>query len=105
MTAQQSASTRSTSTVRRSEKRAPIRDVLGQAVSELAVLTGRDVVGVSAVERTDDGWRVDIEVVELERIPDTTSVLATYEVELDGSGELTSYRRVRRYNRASTEEM
>ncbi len=84
--------------------RRPMRELLASALSEFNGLVGRPIEGVSAVERTDDGWRVDVDVVELERIPDTTSLLATYELELDENGDVVSYRRTRRYHRASTED-
>lgn len=58
---------------------------------------------VSAVRRSDPGWRIDVEVVELARIPDTTSVLASYSVELDENGDVSGYERVRRYTRGQTE--
>ena len=38
-------------------------------------------------------------MVEVRRIPNTTDVLAMYEVEVDGKGSLQGYRRVRRYVR------
>lgn len=60
--------------------------------------------GVSAVTRTDDGWCVAVDVLELPRIPDTTSLMATYEVEIDRSGELLQYRRVRRYRRGTADD-
>jgi hypothetical protein len=59
---------------------------------------------VSAVRREDDGWCVVVDVLELPRIPDTTSLLASYEVRLDQDGELMEYRRVRRYRRGSADE-
>ncbi|MEU0522387.1 gas vesicle protein [Streptomyces niveus] len=59
--------------------------------------------GVSAVSRTDDGWQVDVDVLELPRIPDTTSLLATYEVDIDEHGSLLRYRRVRRYRRGQAD--
>ena len=62
-------------------------------------LTGKDAEGVTGLERTDDGWMVRVEVVELRRIPDTTDVLALYEVQTDAHGALESYQRVRRYVR------
>jgi hypothetical protein len=37
------------------------------------------------------------------RIPDTTSLLATYEVELDPQGHLLEHQRVRRYRRGSAD--
>src|SRR5215208_5204338 len=64
---------------------------------EIAELMGRNPEAVSGVERDDEGWLVTIEFVELERIPQSTDVMATYEVSLDERGELTGYRRTKRY--------
>lgn len=69
------------------------------AREQLADLLGREPEGISALARTDEGWIAEVEVVELERIPPTTSVLATYRVTLDEDGELNGYQRVRRYTR------
>jgi len=57
-----------------------------------------------AVERAEHGWRIGVEVVEAARIPDSADILAIYETELDGSGELVSYRRIRRYSRGRVHE-
>jgi hypothetical protein len=57
---------------------------------------------VTGLERTDDGWKVQVEVVEVRRIPDTTDVLALYEVDVDPRGELMGYRRLRRYSRGAS---
>lgn len=51
----------------------------------------------------DKNWRVCVDVVEVARIPDTTSLMATYEVDLDEDGDLLGYRRVRRYHRGSAD--
>src|SRR6187551_1314654 len=64
-------------------------------------LTGKVPESVTALERSDEGWRVAVDVMELERIPSTTDVMATYEVSLDEQGELQGYRRVHRYLRGT----
>jgi hypothetical protein len=61
--------------------------------------SGRGGENVVAIDRRDGDWYVDVEVVESHRIPDTTDVLAIYEVRLDRGGRLLSYRRTRRYAR------
>ncbi|MGW1895803.1 gas vesicle protein GvpO [Streptomyces sp. NPDC002004] len=76
-----------------------VMQVLQEARQQLTALTGMPAESVSSVERTGDGWTLHIEVVELERVPDTMSLLASYEVELDPEGELVGYRRLRRYER------
>jgi hypothetical protein len=73
-----------------------------KAARQLLELTGRDAEGVTGLERTDDGWKVQVEVVEVRRIPDTTDMLALYEVEVDPQGELMGYRRLQRYSRGAS---
>ena len=79
--------------------RTPASKIASEAKSELVALTGKDAEGVTGLERTEDGWLVRVEVVELRRIPDTTDVLALYEVQTDAHGVLESYQRVRRFVR------
>ena len=70
-----------------------------RAAAELADLLGRAPESIVSLDRTDDGWRVGVEVLETRRIPDTADVLAEYEVTTDRQGQLIGYRRVRRYSR------
>ena len=76
------------------------RDVVLDAVRELQTLIGRPVEAVTGIEKDGSGWTVMVEVVELERIPNTTDVLGVYEVNVDKNGELTGTRRTRRYYRS-----
>ena len=78
--------------------------VAGEAVRQLLELTGKGAEGVIGLERTEDGWSVKIEVLELRRIPNTTDVLAIYEVTMDDDGELEGYRRLQRYVRGTPGE-
>jgi hypothetical protein len=80
-------------------------DAAKMAVHHVTEMTGRAIEGVVGVERADDGWRVSVDVVETQRIPDSADILATYEVEVDADGELASYRRVGRYLRGRVEEI
>jgi hypothetical protein len=59
---------------------------------------------VVSLERTDDGWRIGVEVLETRRIPDTADVLAEYEVDADERGRLVGYRRTRRYARGQLDD-
>jgi hypothetical protein len=69
------------------------------ALYQLSMLTNRPTEGVSRLEQEDDGWFFQIEIVELDRIPDSTSVLASYETHTDEDGNVVSYKRTRRYTR------
>ena len=78
--------------------------VAGEAVRQFAELSSREVEGVTGLRRTDDGWVVELDVLELRRVPETTDVLASYEVTMDASGGLEGYRRAHRYVRGKAEE-
>jgi gas vesicle protein GvpO len=67
-------------------------------------LIGRPIEAVTGMEKNGREWTVTLEVVELERIPNTTDVLGMYELTLDKDGELTGARRTRRYHRAESGE-
>ncbi|MGX1624156.1 gas vesicle protein GvpO, partial [Streptomyces sp. NPDC055506] len=84
-------------------KRPSPMDVLRQARGQLAELTGMEAETVSSFEQTEEGWALEVEVLELERVPDTMSLMASYQVELDTEGQLTGYRRVRRYERGRSD--
>ncbi|MFE4861964.1 gas vesicle protein [Streptomyces sp. NPDC056670] len=79
-------------------------EVLRGARAQLSELIGMPAESVSSFERSEDGWQLRIEVLELSRVPDTMSLLASYEVELDPQGELTGYRRLRRYERGRADK-
>lgn len=75
------------------------------AAEQLAEIAGLEPDSISGLERTDNGWTVRVEVVEVARIPDSTSVMACYEVIVDDRGELQSYRRAHRYYRNQAGEV
>ncbi|MFJ8591247.1 gas vesicle protein [Streptomyces sp. NPDC093598] len=88
---------------RSATKRPSPMEVLRQARGQLAELTGMEAESVSSFEQTEEGWALEVEVLELERVPDTMSLMASYQVELDPDGQLTGYRRVRRYERGRSD--
>ncbi|WP_310723821.1 gas vesicle protein [Streptomyces sp. N2A] len=83
----------------RAARRVSAPRAMRYAAEQLQELLGRAPESVSAVQPTADGWMADVEVLELERVPTTSSVMASYRVTLDEEGELMSYERTRRYTK------
>ncbi|MEU1486616.1 gas vesicle protein [Streptomyces sp. NPDC005752] len=98
-----SGQTAKTAAPRSSSRRGP-EHAARAACESLERLICHAAEGVSSVRRKDDGWCVVVDVLEVPRIPDTTSLLASYEVQIDERGELMEYSRVRRYRRGSADE-
>jgi hypothetical protein len=79
-------------------------DAIREARAQFGVVTGLTPHAVTGVRtRADGGWSVLVDVVELARIPDSTSVMATYRVDVDGAGELAACERLRRFTRGATD--
>ena len=80
-------------------------DVVQMARTELGALTGLEISSTVAVERTEDGWVVTLEVVEKHSIPDSMDILAIYETRLDPDGTMKEFKRIKMRKRIDTEDV
>ncbi|MDQ0994657.1 gas vesicle protein [Streptomyces sp. V3I7] len=80
-----------------SPERVSAPEAMRSAAEQLGELLGTRPESVSALKPTDEGWEARVEVVEVPRIPETTSIMASYQVELDAQGNLMAYERDNRY--------
>lgn len=69
------------------------------AAEHVNQLVEKEVEGVVSLEPVEDGWVVGVEVVEADRVPSASDILAVYEAEIDLDGGLVACRRVVRYIR------
>ena len=89
----------------RSNGKVTAAQVARHAREQMRELTGQPVEGVLAVRRAEEGgWEVVVQVLELRRVPNSTDVLGAYLMALDEDGEVSEYRRTRRYYRNQVEE-
>src|SRR5919198_5371095 len=80
------------------------REIVISAIEQVQDLIGRPVESVTGMEKNGNEWTVTLEVLELQRVPNTTDVLGKYEVTVNKNGELTGTQRTRRYPRAEAGE-
>lgn len=81
------------------------RELVDVARDQIAEVTGRKVETISGFHRDDDqGWIVSLEVLELERVPSTMDILATFCVTLSEDGDVLGFERRGRYHRAAVDE-
>ncbi|GAA2030611.1 hypothetical protein GCM10009740_20340 [Terrabacter terrae] len=80
------------------------RTAAREAALSLTDLTGKEFEGIVGIRKSGDDWSIEVEVLEMRRIPSTTDVLAVYEVTIDESGELVGYERKARYVRGDARE-
>jgi hypothetical protein len=74
------------------------------ALTTVQELTGYKPEAVTGLEWDGEFWRVTVDALELSRIPNTTDMLASYVVQLDGGGTLRGFRRAKRFQRGHASE-
>ena len=82
----------------------PAGKAIGIARDVITELLSKTPESVSGVNKSEDGWAISLDVIELSRIPPSTDLLATYEVTLDDDGELVDLARTRRYMRNQADQ-
>lgn len=80
------------------------RDLTLAAKATISELTGHKAESVTGMQWDGEAWEIAVEVLELERVPNTTDVLATYAVKVDDEGRLLGYNRERRFIRGQAEQ-
>lgn len=78
-------------------------EVIRLAKQILHELTGLDISSVVRAEKEDDGWIVQLEVVEKHSIPDSMDILALYETRLDAAGNMREFKRISMRKRIDTD--
>jgi hypothetical protein len=78
-------------------------EIAAKAARQLKELTGKETEAVIGLDKNENGWVVTVEVLELQRTPNTTDLLSSYEVHVDNDGDLEEYRRLNRYVRGAAE--
>ncbi|MFQ3294843.1 MAG: hypothetical protein ACI9EZ_002239 [Halobacteriales archaeon] len=86
------------------QERIGMLDARKEAVEAAEQLLDHPVEDVIKVESNDGDWRVVIEVLEREAIPDTQDILGRYEFSVSATGELSSYELNERYRRDELKE-
>jgi Gas vesicle synthesis protein GvpO len=79
--------------------------VVRQAQRELERLVGEKPERVTGFAHSDGQWSVTLEVVDMRRVPESTDVLAAYEVVFDDDRNLVSLTQQRRYRRSQVEDV
>ena len=85
-------------------KRLSARELTLAARRTVQELTSYPAEAVTGFQWDGETWLVSVDVLELERVPNTTDVMATYVVQLDDKGGLLGYKREKRFLRGNPED-
>ncbi|MBI2912300.1 MAG: gas vesicle protein [Chloroflexi bacterium] len=74
-------------------------EVAERAKRQLAEVTGFKSVAAVGSYRDAKGWHVSVDMLEMARLPDSTDLLGTYEVDLDEEGNMVRFEKRRAHLR------
>ncbi len=74
-------------------------EVAERAKRQLAQVTGFKPVAAVGSYRDAKGWHVSVDMLEMVRLPDSTDLLGTYEVDLDDEGNIVRFEKRRAHLR------
>lgn len=80
-----------------------LTQIAERAKAQLATATNLEPLVVSGADKEADGWRLTVEMLELDRIPEAQGVVGSYEVRLSDEGNLVTWQRTGLRRRDETE--
>ncbi len=80
-----------------------ILEINERAREELSRVTGLELSTTLATAKVEEGWAVNVELIEKHSIPDGMDLLANYEAVLDDFGNMLSFKRIRMRKRSDSE--
>ena len=72
-----------------------IKKLVEQAKSQLGEVTGLKPVTVTGTFKDEQGWHIEMDMLEMSRIPPATDVLGDYDVLVDEDGNMVKFERKR----------
>ncbi|MBI5123352.1 gas vesicle protein [Candidatus Roizmanbacteria bacterium] len=70
------------------------KELIEKAKKQLAELTGFKEPSGIGLKKEKEGWVVTVEMVEKKSIPEGMNIIGTYEVKVDGKGEILGYEKI-----------
>ena len=82
-----------------------IQEIGEKAGQAAVVLLKKSMDSIISLNKEQEGWLAEVEVVERKSVPDTQDILGRYEMKFDEMGVLQGYRRIKLRRRLDREEI
>ncbi len=80
-----------------------LTQIAERAKAQLAMATNLEPLIVSGADKDADGWRLTVEMIELDRIPEAQGIVGAYDVRLSDDGDLVTWHRIGMRRRDDTD--
>ena len=85
------------------EKRMDIEDIQKKLFLVAKELFKKEPESISAIEKSEKGWQVQVEVLERKAVPDKFDLLKIFEFTLDANGKVLGFKQIKKIQRGDTE--
>jgi len=85
------------------EKMMDIEDIQKKVFSVAKELFKKEPESISAIEKSEKGWQVQMEVLERKAVPDKFDLLKVFEFTLDANGKVLGFKQTKKIQRGDTE--
>ena len=70
-----------------------LMQITERAKAQLATATNLEPLLVSGADKDVDGWRLTVEMIELDRIPEAQGIIGAYDVRVSHEGDIVTWHR------------
>lgn len=85
------------------EKRMDIEDIQKKVFSVGKELLNKELESISNIEKSEGGWKVQVEVLERKSVPDKFDLLKIFEFNLNENGKILGFKQIKKIQRGDTE--
>ena len=76
-----------------------IIEMQNKVLPEIKELLKKEPESISSVEKSEDGWVLNCEVLEKKSVPETYDLLKVFEFKLDKDGKIKGFKQLRKVRR------
>ena len=76
-----------------------IIEIQKKVLPEIKELLKKEPESISSVEKSEDGWVLNCEVLEKKAVPETYDLLKVFEFKLDKDGKIQGFKQLRKVRR------
>lgn len=85
------------------EKRMDVEDIQKKLFLVVRELFKKEPESISAIEKSEKGWKVQVEVLERKAVPDKFDLLKIFEFNLNENGKILGFKQIKKIQRGDTE--
>ena len=80
-----------------------IQEILEKVSLAAGFMLNKEIDSIVSMNKSQEGWIAEVEVLERKSVPDTQDILGRYEMKFDPEGDLLGYKRIMLRRRADME--